>query len=391
MNFTLNTVAGGLSLTRASAVSGIDGTVSTIVQAGIVATPVRVTATIDASSPAIATQSDQLVVSTGIPAQDGMSLAVATHNLESFNIDGVEDVFTVYLADHFGNPVPDGTAVNFSAQVGQVTPFCTTANGRCTATWTSSGTRTPDGRVAILAYAIGEESFTDLNGNGVADGLVDQAACLAAAGGLQASVVCGEFTDTTQAWRDDAHMGFYEAPGTVLASFPSFLGDFFVDFNGSNKVDRDGIFNGILRPSAVVGPNTKHVFVNNVVVMSTSGAKINNLTSAGGAAINPATASTGTTFSSSTSLSGSVQDNNAHLVNPMASGTTIALTSQSPSCLSVSPSLITVANTTVGPTAFTATVNNSCLAGVGSPGVITVDVTSPQSKTITSKSFTFTW
>lgn len=380
VDFALNTTVGGLALTSSSASSAVDGTVSTIVLSGIVATPVRVTASIHGSSPLIATQSDQLVVSTGIPAQNGMSLAVVTHNVEAYNTDGVSDVFTVYLADHFGNPVPDGTAVNFSAQVGQIQPSCTTVNGRCSATWTSSGVRTADGRAAILAYAIGEESFTDTNGNGFADG-PDQATCLSL-GGLQTPVVCGEFTDTTQAWRDDAHTGAY-APQ-----------DFFIDFNGSGKVDRDGVYNGILTATTPQDQRSKHVFANNVIVMSTSEAVINDFdlsvtdptTLETITPINPATSSNGTTTSSITRLKGSVQDENA---NPVASGTQIAISSQS-TCLTVSPASFVVPNTLVGPTGFTTVVTNSCLAGIGSPGYITVNVTSPAGL-VSYRTFKITW
>ena len=392
VDFTPNTTVGGLNLTSLSASSDQNGLVSTIVQSGNIATPIRVTATIRGSSPIIATQSDQLVVSTGIPTQDGMSLAVANHNVESYSIDGVTDVFTVFLADHYGNPVPDGTAVSFSAQSGQIQPSCTTVNGRCSTTWTSSGARTADGRNAILAYAIGEESFADPNANGVADG-PSQAVCLANNGGnLQVSAICGEFTDTTQAWRDDAHTSItnlngvatYAGPGTFLASFPNFQGDLFIDFNGSGKVDRDGVFDGISRPAGTP-PSTKHVFQNNVFIISTSGALINNLTNAGGGFTINAAAVAGTAVT--TSLFGSVQDRNPLVVNPMPSGTSIALSSLSP-CLIPSPTSFTVPNTVNGPTSFSTVVSNSCVAG--SSGTISVTVTSPAGL-ITIKNFNFNW
>jgi len=258
VDFALNTTVGGLTLVSSSGSTGVDGTVSTIVKSGIVATPVRVTASVHGSSPLISTQSDQLVVSTGIPSQNGFGLAVTTFNTESYGIDGVSDVFTARLADRFGNPVPDGTAVYFSAQVGSIDPSCTTVNGACAVTWRSTGLRTADGRSAILAYAIGEESFTDANGNGTADGTCS-------GGNMQINTVCGEFTDTTQAYRDDAHTGTYVA------------GDPFIDFNGTGKVDRDGIFNGII-PGSVSASSTKHVFMNNVIVMSTAGALLNSTT-----------------------------------------------------------------------------------------------------------------
>ncbi len=360
VDFSLNTTVGGLSLTSSSASSVADGTVSTYVLSGIVSTPVRVTATIHGSSPPISTMSDQLVVSTGIPTQDGFSLAVATLNPGGGDFDGITDVFTARLADHFGNPVPDGTTVYFTAQSGSIDPTCTTANGVCSVTWRSQGLRPPDGMAAILAYAIGEESFTDVNGNGVADG-PSVAACLSA-GSLQRSVMCGEFTDTTQAFRDDGHTGHYDPPGTILATFPNFPGDMFIDFNGSGKVDRDGIFNGILRPSTVPGPATKHVFANALIVMSTS-TGIVTMTSPSNKVIR---AASGTPLvAASTALTFSVQDLNTLRNNPMAAGTTFTVTSGSPDCLTVNPALSTfvVLNTLDGPSVFTTSVSNKCAAG----------------------------
>jgi hypothetical protein len=393
VNFTLNTTVGGLSLSASTGSTGPDGTVSTIVQAGTVATPIRVTAStnivVNGKTTTVSTQSDQLVISTGIPAQNGMSLAVVRRNIEAFGIDGVEDIFTVFLADHFGNPVPDGTAINFTAQVGQIQPSCTTVNGRCAATWTSSGNRTPDGRAAIMAYAIGEETFSDPNGNGIAD-TPSIATCLAQ-GTLQAPAICGEFIDTPQAWRDDAHIGVYAPAGTVLANYPRFPGDLFIDFNGSGKVDRDGIFNGIFRPSSVTGPRTKHVFSNNVIVMSTSEATINKLdtTSIRPALVQDLGGGVTTVTPSGTAVTGSVQDVNVFAANPMPAGTQISVTSAS-TCLTIPATPFLVPDTTLAPTRFTFVVTNSCKTGVGSPGTVTVKVTSPLG-VITSKSFDLTW
>lgn len=375
VDFALNTTVGGLALTASSAISDSSGNVSTIVQSGIIATPIRVTASIRGSSPLVATQSDQLVVSTGIPAQDGMSLAVTSHNVEAAFTDGVADTFTVFLADHFGNPVPDGTSVSFIAQAGQIQPSCSTLNGRCSAIWTSSGARTPDGRIAILAYAIGEESFADVNGSGLAEGTC-------AGGSLQASALCGEFTDTTQAWRDDLHTGVYAPPGTVAASFPNFPGDFFIDFNGSGKVDRDAVYNGILRPASATGARTKHVFQNNVIVASSSAASI---AAFGAGSLSPATAAGSVT----TTITSSVKDSNILANNPMPSGTRIDVASLN-TCLTVAPASFTVPNTPGGATVFSTVVTNSCLTGVGSPGTLSVTVTSP-SGVVTIRNSSFTW
>lgn len=287
VDFTLNTQLGGLTLLSSSASSDANGLVSTIVQSGVYATPVRVTATLRGITPVISTQSDQLVVSTGVPAQDGFSLSIATLNPECYSIDGVSDAVTVRLSDHFHNPVPDGTAVSFTTNGGSITPSCTTVSGACTVTWTSQNPRPAvpginPGRVTILAYAVGEEAFTDLNGNGVADP--------------------GEFTDDPEAFRDDNENGVRDA------SEP------FIDFNGNGLYDlADGKYNGILQGAAYIGaPRSKNVFYNAHLVMASSSANIIN--SNGNGTIQVANGG-------NTSVTITVHDING---NVMPAGTTVA-------------------------------------------------------------------
>lgn len=172
VQFTLDTSVGGISRTPTSAVTGPDGTVQTTVKSGSVSTTVRVTAaTQGPNGTTISTTSSQLTVTTGLPVQNRFSIAVETHNVEAWNTDGVQVLVTARLADRIGNPVPDGTAVQFQTSHGSITPQCTTRttsteSGVCTATWVSQGQRPASGRSVILATAIGEESFTDVNTNG---------------------------------------------------------------------------------------------------------------------------------------------------------------------------------------------------------------------------------
>lgn len=350
VSFSLSTAVGGITLSQASGSTDASGNVSTIVNSGNVATPVRVKATITGSSPEISTQSDLLTISTGLPTQDGMSVAFATLNSESFNIDGVENLVSVYLADHFGNPVPDGTAVSFSAQSGIIEPNCTTGgtanpHGVCTVKWRSSGLRPADGKNGILVYALGEESFVDLNGNGLADGT-----CVG--GSLTVNLLCGEFTDTLQPWRDDAHTGVYS---------PAF--DPFIDTNGSGLVNRDAKFNGVLviDPSAT---NLKHVFKNPVIVMSTSAADI---TITAGDPIN----------STPETITILVEDLNG---NQMPAGTTITL---SATVGTLSSTSFVVPNTTAAPAAFNVIWSISPVPAVPPSGSVTIFVTTPAGVTTT--------
>ncbi|MEL7536842.1 MAG: hypothetical protein AAFZ58_07775 [Pseudomonadota bacterium] len=170
--FTLNTPVGGIVLQPTNAVSDAQGFVQTVISAGTVATPVRITATVVGSAPVIATQSDQLTITTGIPDNDSVSLSTECVNIEGWNFDGETTETTIRLSDRFNNPVPDGTAVTFTSEGAQIGGSCVTqttqsnGGGVCSVDLVSQSPRPSDGRVTILASTIGEESFTDLDGNG---------------------------------------------------------------------------------------------------------------------------------------------------------------------------------------------------------------------------------
>lgn len=220
VTFSLNSTTGGLSLSEDAATTDSEGIARTIVSAGTVATSVRVTAT--ETSTNTSTQSSQLVVSTGIPDTNSFSLSNEDcHNPEAFNFDGIEARMTIRAADAFNNPVPVGTAISFYAEGGSIDPSCGTgAAGACTVTWRSQNPRPDNGIVSILATAIGNESFTDANGNGRFDDGED-------------------FTDVGEAFADEDSSGDYDA------------GEFFIDFgpNGTPDAmrnDADGLYNGVL-------------------------------------------------------------------------------------------------------------------------------------------------
>lgn len=217
VDFSLDSTTGGVSLTATSATSDNNGYASVTVNSGTVATTVRVTAAL-ASYPTITTQSYPLVISTGIADQDSFSLAADKLNPEAWSVDGATVTLTVHAADHFNNPVPDGSAVYFTAEGGQVQSQCTTTNGACSVTWTSANPRPADGRVTVLATMKGEESFVDSNGNGVYD--------------------AGEtFTDLPEAFRDDNEDGSYTAG----------VDGYFDDYNQNGIYDTaTGKYKGVL-------------------------------------------------------------------------------------------------------------------------------------------------
>jgi len=260
VDFSLSTTTGGIQLTPTSAISDVQGFVQTVVSAGSVATSVRVTATVSLSSPIIATQSDQLTITTGIPDNDSVSLSMGCVNLEAWNFDGIPTGVTTRMSDRYNNPVPDGTAVTLTAEGGQVGGSCQTATtpangaGVCTVTWVSQAPRPPDGRVSIIATAIGEESFIDLDSNGLFNG-------------NDMALAIGE------PFRDDNESGVHD-PGEVFSDFNS--NGTWDDQNHPSYVG----FNGLLCDPAATetcsANETLFVSDNNVVVMSASAATITN-------------------------------------------------------------------------------------------------------------------
>lgn len=166
--------------------SDASGQVTVAVFSGTVPTSVQVTAKLDAPS-TVQTNSNVLTVASGKPVQKSASLSLELTSIEAFEFDNVISIVTFSIADRQGNPVPDGTEVNFVAEAGVMIPArCVVAGGesQCASKYRSGGTRPLNGRVSILAYVPGEEDFVDANFNNQYDP--------------------GEkFTDLGNAYRDD--------------------------------------------------------------------------------------------------------------------------------------------------------------------------------------------
>jgi hypothetical protein len=383
VNFTLNSTVGGLSLSPTSATSAADGTVQTVVSSGTVHTAVTVTAAI--ASPALTTQSSVLTVTTGIPASNAFSIAVgsaqygsgvqletspapACANVEAWNTDGVIVPVTVHLSDRYGNPVLDGTAVTFYTNGGQIVGDCQTSGGACTVNWTSANPRPltnsdnpplkANGRATILATAVGEESFTDVNGDGFWEP--------------------GEpFQDLGEPYDDANENGQYD------------LGEHFLDYNQNGKWDGpDGTFKGITctgtSASSTCTTTTLAIGAQHLIIMSSNQAQL------WGVVPQEAGGGSGWTYSSSTGLtivhatSGSITlligDING---NPIPAGSGIAITADSSvgTVSSTSSSFSEGCSGSVGGDPFTSYVTAASTAGSGN---VTVQVTSEATKTVTT-------
>ncbi|MGO2293110.1 MAG: hypothetical protein ACTJH9_14095 [Pseudoalteromonas sp.] len=171
----------------------------------------------------VITVSDLVSISSGLPDGNSFTAGAETINIEGLDSIGDINEVSVYLADHFNNPVPDGTAVYLTTEGGAIGTLngsafdpqleCRTIDGQCNAQWRnqnpkpftdsmwnnridSTNPRTNQincdsyfgvaapcinginnaaentdgvplgGRITVLATAKGQESFIDINGNG---------------------------------------------------------------------------------------------------------------------------------------------------------------------------------------------------------------------------------
>jgi hypothetical protein len=120
-----------------------------------------------------------VISNSGTISQTNFSLLTA--DVMPAVIDGTTGVFTktdveltVYIGDRNNQTLTDQHTINFVAEYGLVEPSCVTEEGQCSVTWSAIkrpevGGPGSDGYVTITAYTIGEEGFTDTNGNGFFD------------------------------------------------------------------------------------------------------------------------------------------------------------------------------------------------------------------------------
>ncbi|MYN03061.1 hypothetical protein GTP41_13205 [Pseudoduganella sp. DS3] len=240
------TATGGLALNPVSATTGADGTVTTSVAGGTIPTSIRVTATVDGSSPVLTTVSSHLVVSSGVPDIAHLTMGITIGNCEGWDYNQECGMIEVLAGDHFSNLVPDGTVVNFSTEGGVIEDSCKTVKGRCQVSLFAANPRPANGQLTVLAYMTGEESFTDSNGNNVYD--------------------AGEpFTDLRpDAFRDDNEDGSWSPGEPCISSLP----------NSTCSASGDGVYNGVLRVPQVKSAQVQYISKQFVAQFSTSKANI---------------------------------------------------------------------------------------------------------------------
>lgn len=169
VTFALSQIAGE-SLSPLQATTNADGRVTTTLTSGFRALPLQVTAQVLSVSPPLVTRSTAVGVLGGPPSQPNFSLARQFNNIAGRVTFGLQNEFTAFVADRFGNPVPADTVVTFTTNSGAIGNQRTTNTlGQASATLISQAPLLPGGTVATLATTRGERPFADNNGNGVCD------------------------------------------------------------------------------------------------------------------------------------------------------------------------------------------------------------------------------
>ncbi|TVV41888.1 Ig-like domain-containing protein [Thalassolituus sp. C2-1] len=197
VRFSLNSEVGGINLTIDSAITDADGQVKAIVNSGTThaITSVIAETTTEAGN-LLKTSSLPISITTGYPDQNSFNLVADILNPLGFDVDGTSVQFTVRAGDAFGNPVPDGTIINFIAESGLIEPTCPISGGSCSVNWVSTNPRPgfngngvlktnaagypgydatwqggKAGVATVLAYSVGEAGFADKDGDGLLDAL----------------------------------------------------------------------------------------------------------------------------------------------------------------------------------------------------------------------------
>ena len=142
-----------VALNIPTSTSDNDGVVVTTISSGSIPTAVVVSATVDTRG--INSQSDQLLVTTGLATQAGFDISAGKYNLNG-SLTGDTTNITARLVDSFGNPVADGIPVVFTTNYGSVGSSskggCSTLNGTCSVDYKVQDPRPVDGQpVTVIA------------------------------------------------------------------------------------------------------------------------------------------------------------------------------------------------------------------------------------------------
>lgn len=211
VKFTIEVNPGGVGLGATGSTVPVTvttdstGVATVSVFSGTIPGPVKVRASLVSNS-AVFSDTQNLTVASGPPSQRYMSLSAETFNIEGWNVDGSSTLLNVFIADRQGNPVENGTVINFTAEGGQVEPSCATGivNGvsRCSVNFVSQNPRPTGGRASVLAYVAGTKDYVDVDRNNKYDGTD--------------TLITDTLINQGDAYRDDNENGIFDTGEFVI-------------------------------------------------------------------------------------------------------------------------------------------------------------------------------
>jgi len=170
VGFSLSSSLGGISLSVPSTITDENGLASVTLSSGFIVTSVNVIAYVESDqSPSISTTSNSISIVGALPTQDGFQITTTVYNPRSWDFNGTRSEVMVRASDRNNMLSTNGSKVHFVTNAGNITGSCILNSGLCSVEWTSQNPRPQNGIIKILAYVIGEESFSDLNANGLFD------------------------------------------------------------------------------------------------------------------------------------------------------------------------------------------------------------------------------
>jgi Bacterial Ig-like domain (group 1) len=148
--------ATNVTLNIASAITDAEGIVITTVSSKTVATSTVIKASV--SGKTISSQSDQLLVTTGVGIQQGFEIGAEKYNLDG-GLSGDSTNVTARIVDANGNPVADGVPVVFTTSGGRIGTSarggCTTLNGKCSVVFEVQDPRNDDLALVTASTQVG--------------------------------------------------------------------------------------------------------------------------------------------------------------------------------------------------------------------------------------------
>jgi hypothetical protein len=224
VNYSLSSTDGGISLSNASAITAADGTSSIQLNAGSADASITVNASVTYNGKTITNTSSAIAIVGSLPDQDSFTIAAKTFNPLGYNVAGTTVTITVIANDLNNHPASNGTQVVFRTDYGGIVGTCALSGGTCSVDWKSSNPLPANGIVHVLAFTTGEESFKDLNNNGLFD------------------VGDTVTTNLSEAFIDPNRTTGGNPPASAYT-----LGDIFVDYNndGSFTKKTNTLFQGI--------------------------------------------------------------------------------------------------------------------------------------------------